>query len=294
MFEIVYLLLERPALTASELAERFEVSVRTIYRDIDALSASGIPVYAQRGKGGGIRLLEGFTLSKSLLSAREQSDVISALQALEATGGSSERTALSKLGALFQQSLPRWVDIDFTDWGNFGREQFEDMRRAILERRLLSFVYTSSYGEKAERTVEPVRLWFKHRGWYLVAYDLDKQAPRTFRLSRMRNVAVSEKTFVPRPEDAREHRPPDMRGATLVTVRLKIDASQLYRIYDEFDDRRVTREGDGFVCEATYPEDEWVYGFILSFGHYAEVLEPPHIRDILAQRLAKTLSFYKT
>ena len=87
LFELLYLLVERRALTAGELAERFEVSERTIYRDVDALSAAGVPVYTQRGQGGGIRLMDQFVLDRCLLSPREQDEVLFALRALLSTGG---------------------------------------------------------------------------------------------------------------------------------------------------------------------------------------------------------------
>mgnify|MGYP002266620877 FL=1 len=114
LFELLYLLVERRALTAGELAERFEVSERTIYRDVDALSAAGVPVYTQRGQGGGIRLMDQFVLDRCLLSPREQDEVLFALRALLSTGGLEGAEALERLSALFRREEEGWVEVDFT------------------------------------------------------------------------------------------------------------------------------------------------------------------------------------
>ena len=114
LFELLYLLVERRALTAGELAERFEVSERTIYRDVDALSAAGVPVYTQRGQGGGIRLMDQFVLDRCLLSPREQDEVLFALRALLSTGGLEGAEALERLSALFRREAEGWVEVDFT------------------------------------------------------------------------------------------------------------------------------------------------------------------------------------
>lgn len=292
LFEIVYILLDKKFVTAAELAERFEVSPRTVYRDIDTLAEAGIPVYASKGRGGGIRLTDSFVLNKSLLSEKEQNEILTALQALRVTQY-SDGEVLDKLGTLFQKSASNWIEVDFSDWGNTDRETFEKIKRAILERRLVTFDYYSSYGEKTERTVEPILLWFKHRSWYLRAFDLDKQDERVFKLTRIKRPELPGDTFDSRPHPEKPRIPAVKQGKGMVTVKLRVDSSQLYRVYDEFDESMITRDSDNcFVCEATFPEDEWVYGFILSFGHFAEVLEPPHIRGIIKERLEDTLKKY--
>ena len=115
LFRLLYLLLERERIPASELAQTLEVSVRTIYRDVQALGEAGIPVYAERGRNGGIAILPTFRLNKSMLSAGEKQDMLSALQALASTGA-SDRETLGKLNAFFGGQQADWVRIDFADW----------------------------------------------------------------------------------------------------------------------------------------------------------------------------------
>ena len=114
LFKIVYFLLEKGRCTAPELAEKLEVSVRTIYRDVDTLSAAGVPVYAARGKGGGIAILPGYALDKALLSGEEKEKILMALQGLAAADGTGAGELLAKLGALFQVKNTSWLEVNLS------------------------------------------------------------------------------------------------------------------------------------------------------------------------------------
>ena len=294
LFEILYLLVEKRAVTAGELARRLEVSERTIYRDVDALSAAGIPVYAQKGKGGGIRLMDQFVLDRALLSGAQQDEILFALQAIRATGGGEE--ALSRLSALFRREGGDWLEVDFSDWGSGAaeRENFSLVKRAVLERRRLSFTYYSSAGEKSRRTVEPARLVFKSGCWYLSAYCQTRQAWRVFRLVRMEGLSLEEGTCPPRkpPERLEAPRADGYRG---VDLRLRFAPSAAWRVRDYFHPREVSVRPDGRLLVAcTFPEDQWLLSFLLSFGGQLEVLEPVYWRDILREEIKKSLEVYET
>jgi len=136
---IIYYLLGNGHATAPALAEKFEVSIRTIYRDVDRLSSVGIPIYCNPGKGGGIFLLDSFVLDKSLLSAQEQEELLLSVQGLQALR--EENQVLEKLQALFQIKMDNWLQIDFTDWRGqkYYQETFEQIKRGIFQRRPLLF-----------------------------------------------------------------------------------------------------------------------------------------------------------
>ena len=157
LFEIVYLLMDRGTATTGELARKLEVSERTVRRDVDALSAAGVPVYMTRGKGGGVHLMDGYVLDRSVLSEREQDDIMAALSALNRTGASddaSDETAV-RLGRLFQRENVNWLDMDFSFWGappNY-RAAFDTIRDAAIGRHPLSFAYFDAEGNRTERTV---------------------------------------------------------------------------------------------------------------------------------------------
>ena len=294
LFEIFYLLVEKREVTAGELARRLEVSERTIYRDVDALSAAGIPVYAQKGKGGGIRLMDQFVLDKALLSQSQQDEILFALQAIRATVGGEE--ALSRLSALFRREGGDWLEVDFTDWGSGAaeRENFSLVKRAILERRPLTFTYYSSAGERSRRTVEPARLVFKSGCWDLSAFCRKKQDWRIFRLVRMEDLSPEEGTCPPRrpPEQLESPMPEGYRG---VDLRLRFAPSAAWRVRDYFNPKEITARPDStLLVECTFPEDQWLLSFLLSFGGQLEVLAPAYWRDILKEELKKSLETYKT
>lgn len=296
LFQILYILVEKRSATAGELARRLEVSERTIYRDIDALSAAGIPLYAQKGQGGGIRLMDQFVLDKTLLSREQQDEILFSLQAILATGGAGQRDTLTQLSALFHREGGGWLEVDFTDWGSGAveRENFSRIKRSILERRPLSFTYYNSAGETSRRTVEPARLVFKAGCWYLSAFCRARQDWRIFRLVRMEDLCLEEGSCPPRtpPEQLEAPVSGDYRG---VDLRLLFAPSAAWRVRDYFHPGEVSLQPDGrLLVTCTFPEDQWLRSFLLSFGSQLEVLEPVCWRDILKEEIKKSLEVYET
>ncbi|MDR1839612.1 MAG: YafY family transcriptional regulator [Treponema sp.] len=294
LLEIVYILLEKKAVTAKKLSQRFDVSQRTIYRDIDILSAAGIPVYTEKGKGGGISLLPEFILDKSLISEQEQNEILSALQAFSGMKAAKTDRALKKVSAIFNKSSANWLQVDFSPWSVAANDFFSDLKTAILERRIVEFDYYSAYYEKTRRRVEPVQLWFKSKAWYLKGFCLKQQDMRLFKLTRLKNLMVTDKHFNGREmlEDHTETAAGKQQNHS-VFIKLKIEAEMTYRVFDEFDENMVEKQQDGsLIVSAAWPQDDWVYGFVLSFGEYIEVLEPEHIRETIRKKLIKMQKKY--
>jgi predicted DNA-binding transcriptional regulator YafY len=296
LFEIVYLLMERKSLTAKELAERFEVSPRTIYRDIDTLSEAGIPVYASRGTGGGIRLMDDFVLNKSYLSEQEQNNILASLQGLSAIQVPDVEPVLSKLAALFGKNRASWIDVDFSNWsgGSQEREKFILLKDAILQSKVITFDYYSAVSEKTERVVEPLKILFKGMGWYLYGFCRAKQDYRVFKITRIKNLVNTEEAFDRAIPSSVFEQTDSAYSAKVIQLKLKIDSALAYRVYDEFEQENIIKDGDGsFTVSALFPEGDWIFGFILSFGSGAQVLEPPEIRYELAARVENILKLYR-
>ena len=294
LFEIIYLLLSKERVTARELSERFGVSTRTIYRDIDIISLAGIPVYTEKGKGGGISLLPDFVLSKSVFSDKEQNEILSMLHGLAQIRSGDSAQVLQKLSAIFNKTAVNWLEVDFSDWGYDNEDFWGNIRTAILSRLIAEFDYYSTYSEKTHRRVEPVRLLFKSRAWYLSAFDLTKQDIRLFKLSRMRGLVVTNDVFEERDllvtEDVNL---PEVNQNSYVDLRLRIKPEMAYRVLDEFAADVEKQCADGsYIISVCWHEDNWVYNTILSFGEYIEVLEPPHIRDIIRSKAKKIFEQY--
>jgi len=292
LFEIIYILLNKESVTAKELAEKFNVSTRTIYRDVDNLSLAGIPVYTEKGKGGGIFLLPDFVLNKSILSEREQNEILTALHSLSHVMTDETKDVLNRLSTIFNRTATSWLDVDFSDW-SYCNDFFNDFKIGILERRIVAFEYFNTYGEKSERRVEPMQLWFKSKAWYIKAYCLNKKGMRLFKLTRVKNLILTDETFPVRDLLAEPPPQPNNRENRDITLRMRIAPELTYRVFDEFDEEDIKRQSDGsFIVTITWPEDNWVYGYVLSYGEYGEVLEPEHLREIIKTKTHKMLGKY--
>ena len=306
--------MNKGTVTAGELAARFEVSTRTIYRDIEALSIAGIPVYCKKGKNGGISLTEEFVLNKLLITKEEQQEILAALvglQETEVSGGNKEQEILKKLGDFFREEPVPWVNIDLSDWSGLRKQMYEDIKRAILTRHVIEFDYYGQNRPMSHRVVEPVQLQFKEYTWYLRAYCRERKDFRTFKLFRMQWLEVQEETFTPKKEHLdkaadNSKKSAETNGSSVVESQLSeqefqvtsltlwIDKKEAYRIYDRFDESELEQLPDGnFLVRCAYPLDEWVYSLILWFGPSAKVLEPEFIRTEVQNRIKRMMENYK-
>ena len=295
LFEIVYILLNKKKITAKELAERFEVSVRTIYRDIDILSSAGIPVYASQGKGGGISLLDDYILNKSVLSEKEQDEILFALQSLALTQNPETDEVLSKLSSLFNKSKTNWIEVDLSPWGSDKNKvcEFTILKNAILNHQIIEFTYFNSSGEKSSRKVEPIKLNFKVHSWYLKGFCLTQNEYRTFKISRMSNLEITQESFTDRMPEKRSVVKEEQNSQKWINVHLKIAPQGAYRVFDEFDEKEITRNQDGsFTVETSLPESRWLIDYILSFGTDMEVLAPLNVRERVREKLYEIILKY--
>lgn len=322
LFDIIFLLMDRGTMTAVELAEHFEVSHRTIRRDIDRLSAAGIPVYMTQGRGGGVHLMPNFVMSKSLLTSEDQEEILAALQALEKTGASQESpdrdatgstiNTQQRLATLFQKAPTDWIDIDFSTWGTtpFTKEYFQMAQESILGRKVLAFDYFSSrpmplkdpqsFEDKAKqkpafehREVEPYKLFFRTNCWYMQAYCLLRDDWRYFKLSRIANLSVTNRYFEPRGElPAVEGDAPRRK---YVQGKIRFSKHLAFRVLDEFPTDQVTLLEDGSaLIEGDVPDENWVPSYLLSYGSEVEVFEPEKWRAFIIEQARKISQLYKT
>ena len=293
---MVYLLLEKGGMTAPELAKHFEVSVRTIYRDIDVLSAAGIPVYATQGKGGGIAVQDNFVLNKSILSEQEQKQILLALQGIKVVDDENTNALLSKLSGVFQKQNVNWLEIDFSGWknGSTEKDKFYMLQSAIFKSKRISFNYHSGKGETARRIVEPLKLVFKNMSWYLYGYCCTRADFRFFKLTRIRSLEITGESHT-RPIPEQVFTETDEIEIEMVRATLLFDKSVSFRVYDEFDENNIAEEPDGkLLVEASLPDDEQLFSYILSFGDKVEVVAPKNIRAEILSRAKNIQKKYIT
>ena len=291
LFRILYYILEKEKVTANELADKFEVSVRTIYRDIDSISSVGVPIFTTQGKGGGIKIDNEYILNKSLFDANEKEQIIAALQGLEKTNKVYKSELITKLLALFKIKNSNWIEIDFTSWGsnNTYQDLFNTLKIAIINKNIIFFSYISSKAEKINREVKPIRLLFKEQDWYLYAFCLLRNDFRYFKLSRIKDLEVLAINYEDNFENIVLKR--EIKYENTVNIKLKFNKSVAFRVYDEFKAIVEDKKGNLYV-EMKIPNNYKLYNYIFSFGANVEILEPKEIRNQFKNMINKIAKKY--
>ena len=285
-FQLVSLLLERGRTTAGELAAALKVSPRTVLRDVEALSAAGIPVYT--AQGGGVSLLDGHAPDEAALTAEERRQLLSALSS---PPEGEDEGALVRLSALFARRERDWLEVRLSRRGSPGRddETFRQLKEAILERRGLRFVYASSREGTWRRRVLPARLVYDSGVWSLQGLDVDREEYRLYRLTRILPPIETDEPFRRKLSPPEVEPEGDIPPLFRVEARLRFSPAAAYRVYDEFGRDCVTPLSDGsLLVEAVFHEDQRLYGYLLSFGAGVTVLAPDTLRRRLAS-LAKAI-----
>lgn len=297
LFRILYELLANGKTTAPALARKLEVSVRTIYRDIDALSSCGVPIYTIPGKSGGIALLDGYTIPKALLSDEERAQILAALQGIDTTTAQENDTLLTKLTAIFQTANSNWIEVDFSDWVRQGRptqETFQTIKEAIFAQRVVTFHYYGNSGEESKRQVLPLRLVFKSKDWYLYGFCRLREAYRYFKLTRIQSLRILAEHFDPCNLPPEPPRTSPLAQKQPITVTLKFDKMLAFRVYDEFSDPIHTDADGNLILTTMLPDSETLFAYLLSFSDGVEILAPADLRARFYEKLEKIRKKYES
>jgi predicted DNA-binding transcriptional regulator YafY len=303
LLAIIILLLNRDKIKALDLARRFNVSVRTIYRDLEAIDLSGIPIVSFPGNNGGFGIMENYKLERRILSLNDMLAILNTLKSINVTlEDSSLDTAIDKITSLMPQEgfsqlheySERFV-IDILPLG-FHRRQKEALKtihNCILEQKLVRFIYRNMKGESISRVVEPMTLLFKGYAWYLFAFCHLRKDYRTFRLSRMDEVTAMAKTFSRRNKSYKDYSDFNIDKTELVPLLLKFQAKARVKVEDYFYEEDIKLKPDGsLLVSVSWPLDDWVISYLLSYGEDLEVIEPVFLRTILLNQAKKIQKIY--
>ncbi|RUT27761.1 YafY family transcriptional regulator [Paenibacillus zeisoli] len=298
LISIIYKLLNHEVLSASMLAEEFQVSQRTIYRDIDVICAAGFPVVSYQGIKGGYGMMDGYKMDRSLLGSYDVDSLITVLSSLssvfedERVKGTIER--LQTIGPEYEAPS---LSVDLATH-RIGPDVLPLLRTAIIQRNVIRFDYINGQNERTTRGMEPLRLHFKYSNWYVYGYCRTRKDYREFKLSRMMNVFLSQDIFQPHQEV------PPMAGDSysawqdqVEDVVIRVRAEALAEVMDQFHhaDKHFDPDGSMTMRIPVYKplEARWLWAILLSFGSGAEVLEPSALRGILREQLRNTLNLYE-
>ncbi|MCX8639996.1 YafY family transcriptional regulator [Gilliamella sp. B3172] len=302
---IIMVLLQREKITGKELAEKLNVSLRTIYRDIQVIEGAGIPIITYQGSAGGISILKNYKISKGLFT---KEDVIVLLKGLNLLSSpvlkeSENLRTLEKIKSfLSEQELDEvgnnlnQLIVDLSPW--FSKHNIDNkisiIRLALKEQMLLSFDYLSVRNKQASRLIEPYKLIFKEKEWYLQAFCLTKNDFRVFKLSKMSNIRKTNTKFIKQTTpEAFSLFQADMKKK-IFKIKLLIDESLLERILDFCDEKDIKKlNGQQYLVDFNFIDDDYSYGILLGLGHKCICLEPEHIRQKLIERAETLVKSYK-
>ena len=303
LFELLYILIDKKQVTASDMAKRFGVSTRTIYRWLDALSVSGIPVYALKGRGGGIAISEKFTMDNTILSEDERLALVSSVKALENLCGKGglvntpERKAADKLSRLVTSDTD-WLEVDFAPWSPEGsevRNLFGTLRDSILKKRQITFDYFTGDGRCEKRHVHPWKLVFRGQSWYLLGWCTKRKAERFFKLTRMRNLVLTSKSAnITRSVAVAEPAQLPEYSAPLIQIKAKITEEKLSYLMDSFVCSEIKAQKKGWVTiNFMAPDTPWLCEILLTFGAQIKIQKPSHLKNKIAEMAEEILELYK-
>ena len=293
---ILSVLLQEEKTTAPELAERFEVSRRTINRDIEDLCKAGIPIMAVQGSGGGISIMDGYRMDRTILTSRDMQMILAGLRSLDSVSGTRYYGQLMEkiqTGSSEFISGKDSILIDLSSWYKASLTPKIDVILSSIEnRKLLEFRYYSPSRESS-RTIEPYYLVFKWSSWYVWGWCTTKEDFRLFKLNRMDSVAETDRSFV-----CRDVPLPDLSNEKIFPGGIKVKAlfspEVKWRLIEEFGPNSFTDTDDGkLLFTADYTDMDNLVSWILTFGDKAEVLEPVEARDLIRRNAEKTLQIYR-
>jgi Predicted transcriptional regulator len=296
LISIVMILLQKEVMSAGSFAGLFGVSKRTILRDMETLGLSNIPIYAVHGVHGGYAIMDTYKLDKRLLNQTDLENVLTALSGLEQLLVSKEVEATiqkisSMVGAASRISM---IQLSFYDWE--GRSDLlpvlNGCQQAIMHNRLVTFDYLDRRGFSTNRRVEPYRLHFSERSWYLKGFCLERKAYRTFKLSRTDRFRVEEVRFVPR-DDIGEHMTEVGYHSPLVAIKARVSP----RVKEQFIERYGRKCIDAsipeyLVASISIPQNEDGFRFLAGFGTDVRIMEPSSYVEQYKAFLAAVMDAY--
>ncbi len=304
LVSIIMILLEKKRVSAQELADTFEVSPRTIYRDIDAISMAGIPIRSTSGVGGGFEIMPDYKVDKKVFSVDDLSALLMGLSSLfNMTRGNELINALAKVKSFIPADRAKEIElktnqiyIDLSPWVSNRNTQsyLEIIKTSLQENKVISFRYIDRHGNETMRTVEPYQLVLKSNQWYFQGYCLYRNDYRLFRLSRMTDLEMSKESFVPR-----AYQKPILDIAEIVEtlqirIKIRIHKSIMDRVLDLCEYEHFTPDGDEhFIVNFPFIDRDYYYDMLLSFGDKCECLEPIHIRKKIMRKIHDISTIYE-
>ncbi|MDF1494843.1 helix-turn-helix transcriptional regulator [Caproiciproducens sp. CPB-2] len=304
LVSVIMILLDKERIGAQELADMFEVSPRTIYRDIDTINMAGIPIRSTPGVGGGFEIMQKYKIDKKVFSTSDLSAILMGLSGLSnVIRGDELVNALAKVKSFIPADRAKDIElkanqiyIDLSPWmGNRNIQPYlEIIKTTLQESKLLSFEYADRYGNRTSRTAEPYQLVLKSNHWYLQGYCHKRNDYRLFKLSRMSSLQMQEETFTPRDYQKPTLDFADILESMQTEIKIRIHRSVMDRVLDFCSYEHFWPDGDEhYIVRFPFIENDYYYNILLGFGDKCECLEPLHIRTEMKRRIYDIAALYE-
>lgn len=304
LVSIIMLLLDKKRVGAKELADMFEVSPRTIYRDIDAINMAGIPVRATSGVGGGFEIMQEYKIDKNIFSTSDLSALLMGLSSMpDIVRGDELVNAMAKVKSFIPpektneiELMANQVCIDLSPWiGNRDiQTNLESIRKALQESKLICFDYADHNGNKTQRTIEPYQLVLKSCHWYIYSFCLKRNDFRLFKLSRISNIQIQENSFIQRKYKKPKLEFNDILEDNYKEIKIRIHKSVMDRVLDFCPYDKFKKDDDEhYIVDFPYVENDFYYNFIIGLGDKCECLSPLKVREEIRRRINIMRDLYK-
>jgi len=301
MLGIVVILLNRRKITAKELADRFEISLRTVYRDIEAINMAGIPVLSSQGVDGGYYIPENYKLGKHYLSTSDIKSILSALKGMNnAINDREVALVLEKIEGLVPVhekseagSIDEYIVFDSDPWIRSKRysKTVQSLYEAVKGRNVVEIRYVDGKGQESIRKVEPMTIILKGYFWYMFGFCKDRDDYRMFKLTRIKSLSILNELFERKNKRYNEIGG-DWHKTVLIDIVLKFSSELKHVVDDYFFDADIVEEDGSLTVNAKVPEGDWIYGMVLAYGENIELVSPAQIREKLQTKLKLISQIY--
>ncbi|SDS85263.1 Predicted DNA-binding transcriptional regulator YafY, contains an HTH and WYL domains [Paenibacillaceae bacterium GAS479] len=305
LLAMTVLLLNRKRVSAKEMAQYFEVSTKTVYRDMETLNQSGIPIVNYKGIMGGFEIMESYTLNRQLLTIDDLTALVSAVKGMNSALDDRKlanllekvKALLGKTGSINSEVKKSAITFDFNPWGQSGsaRDKINALKQASETFLCVKINYLDREGAESERIIEPVKLIMKANLWYLQAYCQASKDFRMFRVSRIQQLQLLAESFIPREAPVLERYDwnPEWFKEAQQELTLLFQPKARYRVEETFPAGWMTELADGRIqVKGSFTVDEWFYGMLLSYGEQVKVEQPDDVAEELVRRAQKIMEQY--
>ena len=302
IISIILTLLQEDRVSSKKLAETYEVSQRTIFRDLETINSAGVPIVTFTGVNGGAEILKEFKIEKGFFNEKDLTHILLGLSSISTISDKELVNTISKIKSFIPKEKTKEVErkstqisVDLKSWnGNKVLYQNLDLiKNAFNEYKLVSFRYVDKDGKLSDRTVEPYQLILKDGIWYLKGFCLEKFDFRTFKILRIKSLVIKEEIFKPRDFILEDLSGDNWIEKHIFPIKIEIDESILDRILERCDEEAIEKLDNGnYIVDFPFVDDDYAFDVLLSYGNKCKCLEPQWVKDKYLKKLREILEKY--